>query len=159
MSNMYARVGATALSAASLLLLSPVAIAVADPKGATFSLVCGNATYTVVTPRGHGTFTPAFATDSNRVFVPVSFGPFTGHLYSLSTLSGTPVDRAITEPAVTKGGGKQPNTTACSYAYTDTFTVTPAEAAAGDPNSPDWLPAGTYCFDGSGAVVGQVVGR
>ena len=158
MNNQHARVGAIALAAASLSLLSPMGLASADPAGDPFNLVCDNGqTYSIVTTRGQGEFTPAFDTDSTRVFVPVSFGAFSGAIYDATTgdLVGS-----FTDPAVaTKGSGKQRATTECTYTFRDTFTVSEEEAAAGDPNDPEYLLAGTYLFEGSGLVVGKITGR
>jgi hypothetical protein len=57
-----------------------VAAATADPSGAKnpapVTIVCGNTTYDAVA-NGNGQWTPAHDLNSNRVLIPVAFGPET----------------------------------------------------------------------------------
>ena len=120
--------------------LAMAAPALADPGGDTFTLVCGGTSYHVTSPPGNGDFTPAFDLDSNRVFIPHAFGPFTG---TIRDASGAVVD-SFTEPAQTQGSGKQKNDMSCSFSFHE----------VSDGSDPEF-PAG-YTFDGSGTVTGQV---
>ena len=132
-----------------MLVAAPAGTAVADPKGETFELMCANGkTYTVVTPPGNGDWTPAHDVNSNTVLVPVAFGEFTGTISQ-----GGKEIVTFTEEGETKGSGKQRNTTSCSYAFTESFTLTADEAEA------EGLPgAGTYDFEGGGTVLVQIKG-
>ena len=141
--------GATAgLLTIGMLVAAPAGTAVADPKGETFRLVCGNGkTYTVVTPPGNGNWTPAHDVNSNTVLVPVAFGEFTGTVF----LNGQELF-SFTEAGETKGSGKQRKVTTCTFTFEDVLTA--EEAAEEGLTEP-----GTYSFRGSGTVVVQIKGR
>ena len=113
--------------------------ALADPKGQTFPLTCGDHTYTVVI-MGNGEFTPAHDVASTAVFIPHAFGPFTG---TVRDASGIVVD-SFTDAAVVQGSGKQRNDLTCSYTISFVFD-------GSDLTGP---PAGST-FVGSGTVTGQ----
>lgn len=144
--------------AAGLAVSAPAGVAVADPGDPddSFELDCGpEGTFAVVTGRGNGEFTPAFDIASNKVFVPVVFGDFTGQI----TGPDGPME-PFTEPGgPAKGSGKQRNLVDCVFTFTDAFTVTPEEADSGDEADPEFLPAGDYVFEGGGTVSGQIRGR
>lgn len=160
MSSNVFRAGAVAVGMACYCALSPIGVAAADPSGEPFQLVCGDQEISIVTTRGMGGFTPAFDTASNKVFVPVSFGAFSGEIYQIDDDGNETLVAEFEDTATAvKGSGKQRRTTACTYTFGDTFTVSEEEAAAGDPADPEYLPAGTYRFEGSGSVVGQITGR
>lgn len=119
-------------------------------------LSCANGeTYYVVVVPGHGRFTPAHDVQTTAVFIPVSFGDFTG---TISTAKGRVV-KTFTEPGDTKGSGKQQDTTECTFSFTEAFTVTQEEAAQVPESDPWYLPAGKYVFEGRGSVVAQIRGE
>lgn len=136
------RTRAAVVSSLAVLPVLSAAPAVAAPQQEVIRLVCGGTTYSVVVS-GRGEFTPARDLASTRVFVPHSFGPFTG---VVRDPSGAIVEQ-FTEPGSTQGSGKQPHDLTCTY--TVSFTST------GGPDEP---PAGTT-FTGTGTVTGQVSGR
>ena len=136
-----ARTALTAACAAGL-ALSATATAQADPKGEAFDLVCGNATYEVVT-MGNGDYTPAHDVNSNLTFIPHAFGAFHGEIHDAS---GALVD-TFDEPASHQGSGKQKNDVSCTFHFHE----------VSDGSDPEF-PAG-YTFDGSGSVTGQVAGH
>ncbi len=141
---------AVGMVAAGVAVVAPGGTALADPGGQPFTLTCAGQTYDVTTPPGHGDFTPAFDLNGTRVFIPVSFGAFTGTITGPAGFTDTFTDP---ETAV-KGSGKQGNTTECTYRFVDTSTLTAAEAAA------EGLPGpGTYTFVGTGTVTGQIRGH
>ena len=149
MTRALKRCATAGMLTAGLLVAAPAGTAVADPKGETFQLVCGNGkTYEVVTPPGNGDFTPAHDVNSNTVLVPVEFGAFTGTIFQdgVELFSFTEGER------LTKGSGKQRNTTTCSFSFRETFTVTE------EPTDAEDLPPGVYEFEGSGTVVVQIKG-
>jgi hypothetical protein len=131
--------GRIALLAAAVLGLSTLFTpsAMADPSGAKNSevvpLTCGGATYTLIT-NGNGDFTPGHDANSNAIFVPVWFGPFTG---TITDEDGNVID-SFTDPAQTKGAGKNADIE-CTFTITATF------------DDPD---LGTLTFTGSGSVTG-----
>jgi hypothetical protein len=159
-SSNFIRAGAVAVGMTCCSILSPIGVAAADPQGEPFQLVCGDQTFSVATTAGRGEFTPAFDIASNKVFVPASFGAFSGQIFQIDGDGNeTPLYPVDDSATVVKGSGKQRRTTACTYTYNDTFTVSEEEADAGDPSDPEYLEAGTYRFVGSGSVVGQIIGR
>lgn len=150
---MWIRTTSSAVLAAGLAVSVPPGVAVADPGDAaeSFELDCGAAgTFDVVTGDGRGGFTPAFDTSSNKVFIPVVFGSFTGTL----TGPGGFEDTESEEGTTVKGSGKQRSLTTCSYSFEETFELTDEEAEA------EGLPgAGVYTFTGTGTVTGQIRAR
>ena len=111
----------------------------ADPKADVFPLVCDNGHTYQASANGNGEFTPAHDNGGTAVFVPVSFGPFTG---TIRNAQGQVVD-TFTEPASAKGqsakGLKDPVT--CTFSFTE----------VSDGSDPEF-PAG-YTFSGSGSAV------
>jgi hypothetical protein len=92
-----------------------VAAAAADPSGAKNSapvtIVCGNTTYHAVA-NGNGAWTPAHDTNSNKVLIPVAFGPETD---VFTPIGGPP--QTMISPARSKGSASpngQPQID-CSY--------------------------------------------
>jgi hypothetical protein len=138
------RCAALGLTGAALALpLSWGAPALADPSHSfPITLVCDGVTYQTV-GEGNGDFTPVHDLNSNKVFVPHAFGPFTGTIYDDH---GNVVD-SETDPAQTQGSGKQPNDMSCTYSFT----------WVSDGSDPGF-PAG-YSFVGAGSVTGQVAGH
>jgi hypothetical protein len=115
-----------------------VAAATADPTGAKNSapvtIVCGTTTYDAVA-NGNGHWTPAHDLNSNRVLIPVAFGPET----DVFTPVGGPPETTVT-PARAKGSASpngQPQIN-CSY------TVGPITVP------------GVGTFEASGTVTGFV---
>jgi len=139
-SGRIAFLAAVVLGLSSLLTPS----AAADPSGAKNSqeipLTCGGTTYTVIV-NGNGAFTPAHDADSNTVFIPVSFGPFTG---TITDEDGNVVD-SFTDPADSKGAGKNADLE-CTFSFSETFEI------------PELGP-GTFTFTGSGSVKGFATPR
>lgn len=119
------------------------ATAGADPKTPTIPVVCDNGQSYEVVVNGNGQFTPAHDTSSTAVFIPVSFGTFTG---SIRNTQGQVVD-IFTEPGSEKGQASKGLKDALSCTYTI------SEVSDGsDPG----FPAG-YTFSGTGSVVGKIV--
>lgn len=114
----------------------------ADPHGETFPLECSNGHTYEASANGNGLFTPAHDNGGTSVFVPVSFGPFTG---TVRDAQGHVVD-TFTEPGSDKGqsakGLKDPVT--CTFTFTE----------VSDGSDPQF-PAG-YTFSGSGSAVVRV---
>jgi hypothetical protein len=135
------------LSGAVAVVLSCTTSAVADPtKGGEFDLRCGSATYPVVVA-GNGEWTPAHDTSSTRVFVPTSFGSFSG---VVTDENGHVVD-SFTEPGFTqKGSGARDAKADVIYC---TFTFSEVSDGS-DPEFPEG-----YTFTGSGEVWGFATGR
>ena len=113
----------------------------ADPNpNDTFELTCGSTTYDVSTGNGNGEFTPAFDTESNRVFHPTAFGDFTGTVYDVE---GNVVDEFTEEGDVVKGSsGKKKDVVECEYLFDDI-------SDGSDPEFPEG-----YRFVGGGDVTG-----
>ena len=115
---MRARNLSTLLVAGGLALGVAAAPVAAHPKDAeTFPLVCDDGNTYIVTTNGNGEFTPAHDTDSNTVFVPLSFGDFHGTV----TDSEGNVEE-FTEPGVAKGqsGKNAKNTVTCTFSFSGT---------------------------------------
>lgn len=114
----------------------------ADPKGDAFPVTCDDGGTYFLTGNGNGNFTPAHHVDSTAVFVPVSFGVFTG---TVRDTNGNVV-QTFTEPATSKGqsakGLKDPVT--CTFEFT----------FVNDGSDTDF-PAG-FSFTGSGSAVVRV---
>jgi hypothetical protein len=125
----------------SALVAAPAAADPGNAKNAeVIPLDCDGTTYTVVV-NGNGAWTPAHDTASSAMFIPVSFGPFTG---IITAEDGTVVEE-FTEPAETKGSGKNADID-CSFTITNTFE---------DPS----LGEGTFTFTGTGTVSGFATPR
>jgi hypothetical protein len=139
---MRIRTAAAGLTSAALVLLgASTAPAAADPKGEPFPLTCGQQTYMVVVA-GNGDWTPAHSTTDTTMFIPVSFGDFTG---TVTDANGAVVDQ-FTEPGgEAKGPGRNALMT-CSFTFTETFQ---------DPE----LGEGTFTFTGTGTVSGFATPR
>ena len=106
--------GAAGALAVGMTALPASADPPADVSGETLTLDCGNAgTYEVVTAPGEGQWTPAFDTASNKVFIPVAFGPASGSVTVVATgevIDSFSDDSTVTDmagPAV-KGQGEAP---------------------------------------------------
>jgi hypothetical protein len=133
----------TIVTGAGALLLAGAAPAVADPVGGDqIHLTCGSTSYDVVSNKGNGAWTPVHDTRSTRVFIPTSFGSFTG---TIRDANGTVVD-TFTDPASSvKGSGARDamaDIISCTYTFTEV-------SDGSDPN----FPAG-YTFTGTGDVSG-----
>ena len=85
------------------MIAGSAATAGADPKQAVFDLHCGDAHY-VISTAGNGEFTPGHDLGSTTVFVPVSFGDFTG---TLTHESGEVID-SFTEVGTVHKGSSNP---------------------------------------------------
>ena len=139
--------GSAAAAAVSIGIASALhpSAAGADPKQEAFELACDNGENYTVVANGNGEYTPALATGSNTVLVPVSFGAFTGTL--------TPSDGSdpllINDPPVAKGSSANSgkNLVTCTFE----FTFVNTESQPG-------FPAGTFIGGGT-AVVKVVPGR
>ena len=115
-------------------------LAGADPSGGeTFPLVCNNGTTYQATSNGNGEFTPAHDLGGTGVFVPVSFGTFSG---TIRNAQGQVVD-SFTEPGTSKGQSAKglSNPVTCTFSFTE----------VSDGSDPEF-PAG-YTFSGTGSAV------
>jgi hypothetical protein len=110
------------------------AAAPANAGGEVLELVCGNTTYQIVS-NGNGAFTPGRDLASTRVFIPTSFGEFSGTF----TPSDGSDPETFTDPAMTKTANPQAHNGKATFVDC-TFSV--------HFEGPD----GT--FDGSGSVSG-----
>lgn len=133
----------TIVTGAAPLLLAGAAPAVADPSGGDqIHLTCGSATYDVVSSKGDGDWTPVHDVRSTRVFIPTSFGSFTG---TITDANGDVVD-TFTDPGPSiKGSGTRDakaDIISCTYTFSD----------VSDGSDPEF-PAG-YTFTGTGEVRG-----
>ena len=111
----------------------------ADPKaGETFALVCDNGTTYQATSNGNGEFTPAHDLGGTGVFVPVSFGTFSG---TIRNAQGQVVD-SFTEPGTSKGQSAKglSNPVTCTFSFSE----------VSDGSDPEF-PAG-FTFSGSGSA-------
>lgn len=110
-----AAAGAAGALALGMTALPASADPPADVSGETLTLDCGNAgTYEVVTAPGEGQWTPAFDTKSNKVFIPVAFGPASGSVTVVET--GEVIDSFSDDSTVTKGGQRRGQPTVdCTY--------------------------------------------
>jgi hypothetical protein len=137
---------AALLTGVGALVLGGTTSAVADPKGGdAFDLTCGSTTYSVV-GNGDGDWTPVHDTASTRVFVPTSFGDFTG---VIRDENGGFVDSFTEEGPTLKGSGARGHKAdiiSCTYEFSE----------VSDGSDPEF-PAG-YTFTGSGEVSGFVPG-
>ena len=96
-----------------------------------------------VVVNGNGEFTPAHDLGSNRVFIPVAFGPFTG---VITDAEGNVID-SFTEPGTSKGqSAKKGDFTTCTFTFSFTNT---------GPTEQDGLPPGAT-FTGSGTVTVRI---
>ena len=94
----------TALAGAAVLVTAGLTAspAMADPsKGLVLEVDCGEGPMILATNSGKGTYTPAFDPDSNKVYVPVSFGEVSFAVYDGD---GGGLLYEGTEPAVPRGG-------------------------------------------------------
>ncbi len=108
-----------AIVAGGFILGAFAAPASADPrKGEVIPLTCDNGQQYTIVVNGNGAFTPGHVVDSTSVFVPLSFGPFTG---TLTDANGKVVE-TFTEPGESKGqsGKRARNTVTCSFTFTGT---------------------------------------
>jgi hypothetical protein len=146
MTRALARVLAVAGLSAGLAVpvLGAGGTAFADPSTETFELACGGTTYTFSLTPGMGEWTPAFDTESHRVFVPHTFGDFHGSVYDTS---GHLVDSFDELGTAVQGSGKQKNDVSCTYTF----------RYVNDGSDPEF-PVG-YLFVGVGAVTGQLSGH
>jgi hypothetical protein len=135
---------AALLTGAGALVLGGATSAVADPKnGDAFDLTCGSTTYLVV-GNGNGEWTPVHDTASHRVFVPTSFGSFSG---TITDENGDFVDSFTEEGSTVKGSGardRKGDIIGCTFEFTE----------ISDGSDPEF-PAG-YTLTGSGEVTGFV---
>ncbi len=98
---------------------------------------------------GNGEFTPVRDKNSNRVFVPISFGDFTGTIFDTG---GNEVATFTEEGTFEKGSGKQKSTSVCTFLFEE------VSDGSGDPEDEEFLPEG-FTFVGSGTVVVKITGR
>jgi hypothetical protein len=96
---------AAALFAAATLAASATAAPVNAPNVAEITVTCPSGTISGVVILVRGEFTPAFAIDSNTVFIPIAFGRFTG----VATDAEGNVLFAVDEPALAKGSAVPEN--------------------------------------------------
>ena len=122
-------IGGTALIASAM----PAGAAPKAEPGLTITVTCGDQTFDVVTPRGSGQWTPAFA--NGNVYVPVAFGEFHG------TSTGPDGTFEFTDPALTQNANK-----GGTHARLDcSYTVTGVD--------------GPFTFTGTGTVTVAVTGK
>jgi hypothetical protein len=117
---MKARIGAAALVAAGTIatLAGPVGAAPTNAKKAVpVTVTCPGRTFTVASI-GNGKFTVGHVIGSNELFVPISFGEFTGTFTPAG--GGTPV--TTVEPAVEKHTAPPNGKLVVSCTYTLTMT-------------------------------------
>jgi len=92
-----------------------IAGATADPSGAKNSapvmVVCGNTTYDAVA-NGNGQWTPAHDLNSNRILIPVAFGPETDIFTPVGGAPQTMISPPRAKGSANPGGQQQIN---CSY--------------------------------------------
>ncbi len=131
-----------AIAVGGMVIIGAATTAGADPKGEVVELHCGGAHYTVVTA-GNGEFTPAHDVRSNRVFIPVAFGDFTG---TITDLTANTTETFTEEGPIRKGNAKARGRTLmeCTYTFMDEFVAQPGD---------EGLVAGhLYRFEGRGEV-------
>lgn len=118
--NMLSRtvMGGGLTAAAALALLVPSA-AQADParNGDTISLTCGGQTFQVVLA-GNGDWLPAHDINSNRIFIPTTFGESTGTVTVVST--GEVLDQ-FSDPPIWKGQATKERGTSVNCTYGSSF--------------------------------------
>ena len=118
-------------------------LASADPNGEVIDLMCGADSYEVVVP-GNADWPPAHDLNSNRIFVPTSFGTFTGQILDEN---GELVDEFTEDGDGAKGqSGKNKSILDCTFSFSE----------VSDGSDPEF-PAG-YTFVGTGEVSGFVAG-
>ena len=107
------------LAAAIALALAVPTAAQADPvrNGDTLSLTCGGQTYDVVIA-GRGAWIPAHDLDSNRIFIPTSFGEANGTVTLVAT--GEVIDE-FTDPPLWKGRATKERSTSVDCTYSSSF--------------------------------------
>jgi hypothetical protein len=137
---------AALMTGVGALVLVGTTSAVADPRAdETFDLTCGSTTYSVV-GNGDGEWTPVHDTGSTKIFIPTSFGDFTGTVYDEN---GEVVDTFTEEGPTVKGSGaraQKADIVSCTYLFDE----------VSDGSDPEF-PAG-YRFVGTGEVTGFVPG-
>jgi hypothetical protein len=132
--------GIGALVATSLPMAGSAAAA--QPFEAT--LKCDNGELYEVEGNGNGDFTPVRDKNSNRVFVPISFGDFSGAIFDTNDVV---VDTFTEEGTFEKGSGKQKSDAVCAFEFSE----------VSDGSDPEF-PAG-FTFVGTGTVVVKITGR
>lgn len=130
-------------AAGTLGLMSGTAGAAAPAP--SVELTCGTTTE-LVTVNGNGEFTPARSSQSTTVYVPISFGEFTG---TVLDLDGNVVEQ-FTEPGSSLKGKK-------GTGVKDTIDCTYSASEVSDGSDPNF-PAG-YTFVGTGEVTGFTTPR
>ena len=127
---------ATVLCLGGVLVGTAGADPIRAPTSSVFTINCGTSgTYNVVV-NGNGSFTPAHDLNSNKVLIPVAFGPFS---FTVTDRSGTVVDSGI-EPGSSKGSAVPKGHPLLSCSYSVSFTD-----------------QGGFTFSGSGGVTGYIV--
>ena len=105
------------VAAATAMAALAAAPAFGAPARETIPLECDNGNSYVVEVNGDGEFTPARDTASNSVFVPLSFGEFTG---TITYPDGT-VENLPPEPGIAKGKGNAgknaTNLVTCTFSF------------------------------------------
>lgn len=127
----------------------PVAGSAAAAQPFEATLVCNNGQEYEVEGNGNGDFTPVRDKNSNRVFVPISFGDFSGAIFDEE---GVLVDSFTEEGTFEKGSGKQKSDAVCTFEFSE------VSDGSGDPDDEHFLPEG-FTFVGSGTVVVKITGR
>ena len=96
------------LVAAGLALAVAAVPAGADPtKQGTFELACSDGQTYTVAGNGNGDFTPVHDTDSNTVFIPLSFGEFN---FTITDAQGNVIDTAASPPTPRASRARTPRT-------------------------------------------------
>jgi hypothetical protein len=110
--------GAGLTAVLALAVLTPSA-AQADPvrNGDALVLTCDGQSYDVVIA-GRGAWLPAHDLDSNRIFVPTSFGEANGTVTIVAT--GEVIDE-FTDPALWKGRATRERSTSVDCTYSSSF--------------------------------------
>ena len=108
------------LAAVLALALGAPTAAQADPgrNGDTLALTCGGQTYEVVIA-GRGTWLPAHDVNSNRIFVPTTFGEGSG---TVTVIATDEVIDMFTDPPLWKGKATKERRTSVDCTYSSSFT-------------------------------------
>jgi hypothetical protein len=96
---------ATVVLTAAVIAAVATGAPVNNPNAATITIRCPSAGFAGVVALVRGEFTPAHATGSNTVFVPIAFGRFTG----VATDASGNVLFTIDEPPLAKGSSAPAN--------------------------------------------------
>ena len=113
--RVFGRVAVIAVAAGAT-MVGAGGVALADPGGQPFPVVCDNGVTYQVVVAGNGQFTPAHDVATTTVLVPTAFGEI--------TVTVTDPDGNVTtetDPAVNKGSASRPRatTTTCTFHIED----------------------------------------